>query len=140
MSHFIRFTTGDIKITIYDVATVRPRTTSNHDSIFGMKRRAIRLLKSIVGLGLDLLDVNGVNTIHLVKKSNKPGWLVPDEELIALLAEVGFKEIVLPFESANLRIINLKKSDHSAANSALLDRWCHVISSKISSYIVIAIS
>ena len=75
------------------------------DSIFGMKRRAIRLLKSIVGLGLDLLDVNGVNTIHLVKKSNKPGWLVPDEELIALLAEVGFKEIVLPFESGNPRII-----------------------------------
>jgi radical SAM superfamily enzyme YgiQ (UPF0313 family) len=75
------------------------------DSIFGMKRRAIRLLKSIVGLGLDLLDVNGVNTIHLVKKSNKPGWMVPDEELIELLAEVGFKEIVLPFESANPRII-----------------------------------
>jgi len=75
------------------------------DSIFGMKRRAIRLLKSIVGLGLDLLDVNGVNTIHLVKKSNQPGWLIPDEELIALLAEVGFKEIVLPFESANPRII-----------------------------------
>ena len=75
------------------------------DSLFGMKRRASRLLKSIVGLGLDLLDVNGVNTIHLVKKSNKPGWMVPDEEFIALLAEVGFKEIVLPFESASLRII-----------------------------------
>ena len=75
------------------------------DSLFGMKRRAIRLLKKIVGLGLDLLDVNGVNTIHLVKKSDKPGWLIPDEELIALLAEVGFKEIVLPFESANPRIL-----------------------------------
>ena len=70
-----------------------------------MKRRAARLLKSIVGLGLDLLDVNGVNTIHLVKKSNKPGWMVPDEEFIALLAEVGFKEIILPFESASPRII-----------------------------------
>ena len=35
----------------------------------------------------------------------KPGWMVPDEELIELLAEVGFKEIVLPFESANPRII-----------------------------------
>ena len=30
------------------------------DSIFGMKRRAIRLLKSIVGFGLDLMDVNGI--------------------------------------------------------------------------------
>ena len=46
-----------------------------------------------------------MNTIHLVKKSNKSGWMVPDEEFIALLAEVGFKEIVLPFESASLRVI-----------------------------------
>ena len=44
------------------------------DSIFGMKRRAIRLLKSIVGLGLDLLDVNGVNTIHLVKNYKKKSF------------------------------------------------------------------
>lgn len=88
------------------------------DSIFGMKRRAIRLLKSILGLGLDLMDVNGVNTIHLVKKSSKPGWMVPDEELIALLAEVGFKQIVLPFESANPRI--LKKW---CSNKLALDRF-----------------
>ena len=88
------------------------------DSIFGMKRRAIRLLKNIVGLGLDLMDVNGVNTIHLVKKSSKPGWMVPDEELIALLAEVGFKQIVLPFESASPRI--LKKW---CSNKLALDRF-----------------
>jgi anaerobic magnesium-protoporphyrin IX monomethyl ester cyclase len=75
------------------------------DSIFGMKRRAIRLLKKIVGMNLDLMDVNGINMIHLVKKSNKPGWMIPDEEVISLLAEVGFKEIVLPFESGNPRII-----------------------------------
>ena len=31
--------------------------------------------------------------------------MIPDEEVIELLAEVGFKDIVLPFESANLRII-----------------------------------
>ena len=31
--------------------------------------------------------------------------MVPDEEVISLLAEVGFKSITLPFESANLRII-----------------------------------
>ena len=88
------------------------------DSIFGMKRRAIRLLKKIVGLGLDLMDVNGINMIHLVKKSNKPGWMIPDEEVIELLAEVGFKEIVLPFESANLRII--KKW---CSNKLALDRF-----------------
>ena len=88
------------------------------DSIFGMKRRAIRLLKSVVGYGLDLLDVNGVNTIHLVKKSNKPGWMVPDEELIALLAEVGFKEVVLPFETATSRV--MKKW---CSNKLALDRF-----------------
>jgi radical SAM superfamily enzyme YgiQ (UPF0313 family) len=88
------------------------------DSIFGMKRRAIRLLKKIVGFGLDLMDVNGINMIHLVKKSNKPGWMIPDEEVIELLAEVGFKEIVLPFESANLRII--KKW---CSNKLALDRF-----------------
>ena len=88
------------------------------DSIFGMKRRAIRLLKRIVGFGLDLMDVNGINMIHLVKKSNKAGWMVPDEEVIELLTEVGFKEIVLPFESANPRII--KKW---CSNKLALDRF-----------------
>jgi len=88
------------------------------DSIFGMKKRAIRLLKSIVGFGLDLMDVNGINMIHLVKKSNKVGWMVPDEEVIELLSEVGFKEIVLPFESANPRII--KKW---CSNKLALDRF-----------------
>jgi radical SAM superfamily enzyme YgiQ (UPF0313 family) len=88
------------------------------DSIFGMKRRAIRLLKKIVGFGLELMDVNGINMIHLVKKSDKPGWMVPDEEVIELLAAVGFKEIVLPFESANPRII--KKW---CSNKLALDRF-----------------
>jgi len=88
------------------------------DSIFGMKRRAIRLLKKIVGFGLDLMDVNGINMIHLVKKSKKPGWMIPDEEVIELLAAVGFKEIVLPFESGNLRII--KKW---CSNKLALDRF-----------------
>jgi len=88
------------------------------DSIFGMKRRAIRLLKRIVGFDLDLMDVNGINMIHLVKKSTKPGWMIPDEEVIELLAAVGFKEIVLPFESANLRII--KKW---CSNKLALDRF-----------------
>ncbi len=44
--------------------------------------------------------------------------MVPDEEVIELLAEVGFKEIVLPFESANLIII--KKW---CSNKLALDRF-----------------
>ena len=75
------------------------------DSLFGMKRRAIRLLRSITDMGLSLTDVNGMNMVHFVKKSGKPGWMVPDEEVIELLAEVGFKDMVLPFESGNPRIL-----------------------------------
>jgi len=75
------------------------------DSIFGMKKRAIRLLRSIRHMGLDLSDVNGMNMVHFVKKSGTPGWMVPDEEVIELLSDVGFKDVVLPFESANPRIL-----------------------------------
>ena len=55
---------------------------------------------------------------HLVKKSDKRLWMVPDEEVIELLAEVGFKDIVLPFESANPRI--LKKW---CSNKLVLERF-----------------
>ena len=57
------------------------------------------MLKSIIGIGLDILDVNGVNVIHLTKKGK------PDIEVIELLAAAGFRDIVLPFESANHRIV-----------------------------------
>ena len=67
-------------------------------------------------MNLDLMDVNGINMIHLVKKTNKPGWMIPDEEVISLLAEVGFKEIVLPFESGNPRIIKKWCSNKLAIN------------------------
>lgn len=69
------------------------------DSIFGRKKRAIRMLRKILGVGLQILDVNGVNVIHLIKKGE------PDIEVIELLAEAGFRDIGLPFESANERII-----------------------------------
>jgi radical SAM superfamily enzyme YgiQ (UPF0313 family) len=69
------------------------------DSIFGKKKRGIRLLNKVLDVGLEILDVNGVNIIHLLKKGK------PDHEVIELLVKAGFREIVLPFESANQRII-----------------------------------
>ncbi len=75
------------------------------DSILGIKHRAVRLMKKMIGMGLDLMDVNGINMIHLVKKSDTKGWMIPDEEIIELLVEVGFTDINLPFESGNPRII-----------------------------------
>lgn len=69
------------------------------DTLFGIKGRAIRLLRKIRGADVDILDVNGVNLIHLFKGSE------PDKEVIEALVEAGFKEISLPFESASQRII-----------------------------------
>ena len=69
------------------------------DSIFGKKKRAIKMLREIQGNGLQILDVNGVNIIHLLKKGE------PDIEVLDVLKDAGFTEIVLPFESSSPRII-----------------------------------
>ena len=69
------------------------------DTLFGHKQRALRLLRKIRGAGVDILDVNGVNLIHLFRGAG------PDREVIEALVEAGFKEIVLPFESGSQRIV-----------------------------------
>ena len=70
------------------------------DSFFGKKQRGLKLLKKIRGSNFEILGVNGVNVIHLLKKGE------PDAEVIGALAEAGFRDISLPFESANPRIIS----------------------------------
>ena len=74
------------------------------DSLLAIKPRAMRLLKKIKSLDLKILDVNGVNILHLLRhdKANK-GEV--DYEVLEALQEAGFQEITLPFESANPRII-----------------------------------
>ena len=69
------------------------------DSLFGRKKRAIRLLKQVIGLGLRLVDINGINIIHLLKNGK------PDLEVIELMAEAGFTDFSFPFESGNGRIL-----------------------------------
>lgn len=69
------------------------------DSLFGRKNRGIDLLRAIKGQNFDIIDVNGVNLIHLFRKGK------PDHEVIEALDEAGFKEIGLPFETANPRIM-----------------------------------
>nr|BAM98964.1 putative radical SAM domain-containing protein [Streptosporangium amethystogenes] len=86
------------------------------DSLLGDKRRSRRLLSAIRGSGFDILDVNGINVVHLLKRWN------PDHEVLEALVDAGFKEIVLPFESGNLRILrkyasnklNIEKSNIQA--------------------------
>jgi len=70
------------------------------DALFGRRNRGMRLFKKIRKENLDILDVNGVNIIHLLRKGK------PDPEIIDIMIEAGFKEIGLPFESANPRIIS----------------------------------
>jgi radical SAM superfamily enzyme YgiQ (UPF0313 family) len=74
------------------------------DTLFGMKRRGVELLRKIRGHGLDVLDVNGVNVTHLFKNTGG-GTFAPDEVVIEVLVEAGFREIVLAFESGSQRII-----------------------------------
>jgi len=69
------------------------------DSLFGRKKRAIRLLKKMVDLDLRLMDINGINIIHLLKDGK------PDLEVIELMAQAGFTEFSTPFESGNARIL-----------------------------------
>lgn len=69
------------------------------DSLFGRKKRAMRLLEKIVELDLKLIDINGINIIHLLKKGK------PDIEMIKLMKRAGFTDFSLPVESGNSRIL-----------------------------------
>jgi anaerobic magnesium-protoporphyrin IX monomethyl ester cyclase len=83
------------------------------DSLLGDKKRGIRLLRKIQGAGLNICDLNGINIIHLLKR-----WKA-DREVLEALAEAGFTQINLPFETGNLRImrkyasnkLNIEKAD-----------------------------
>jgi anaerobic magnesium-protoporphyrin IX monomethyl ester cyclase len=69
------------------------------DSLLGQKKRGLRLLERIREAGVTVCDVNGINIIHLLKR-----WK-PDHEVLEALANAGFTQINLPFETANLRIM-----------------------------------
>ena len=69
------------------------------DSLFGRKKRALRLLEKVVELDLKLMNINGINIIHLLKKGK------PDIEMIRLMKRAGFTDFSLPIESGNDRIL-----------------------------------
>jgi anaerobic magnesium-protoporphyrin IX monomethyl ester cyclase len=74
------------------------------DSLFAKKNRAYMLFKQVADMNLRLLDVNGINLVHLFK--NAGGRLDIDIEFLEVLAEAGFHTLTLPFESANQRLID----------------------------------
>ena len=75
------------------------------DMLFGHKERAIRLLRKIRGAGVEISDVNGLNVVHMFKRVGHGRVYEPDAEVIDVLREANFKDIVLAFESATPRIL-----------------------------------
>ena len=75
------------------------------DSLLAKKDRAIQIFKALKGQGLKLIDVNGVNIVHMVKNEGG-GRLVIDREMLEAMAECGFEKISLPFESGVQRVID----------------------------------
>ena len=75
------------------------------DSLFGQKPRALRLLRAMQDSGFHILGVNGINIVHMLKRHE------PDDEVIDALVGAGFRDINLPFESANPRIVRTYASN-----------------------------
>lgn len=87
------------------------------DALLVNKKRAMKIFKELRRRKITLSDVNGVNIIHLCKRVGDK--FVADEELLETMAEAGFVELTLPFESGSQRILdkytsrklNLEKTD-----------------------------
>jgi len=74
------------------------------DSLLAKKARALRIFRELRRRRLTLSAVNGVNILHLFRRVN--GAMEVDVELLEAMAECGFREITLPFESGCQRIID----------------------------------
>lgn len=86
------------------------------DSLLAKKKRIMDIFRAMRGMNLHFADVNGVNIAHLFANIGG-GRLVPDRDLLAMMVEVGFDTLTLPFESANQRIL-----DRYATNKWRTDR------------------
>jgi radical SAM superfamily enzyme YgiQ (UPF0313 family) len=76
------------------------------DSLFAKKKRAFEIFGTLRGMGLNLLDVNGINLCHLHRGMQGTAEQQVDYELIDVLAQAGFTSVALPFESASQRILD----------------------------------
>ena len=74
------------------------------DSLFAKKKRAYDMFNLVKEMGLQLLDVNGINICHLYK--NNGHNLEVDMEFLEMLRAAGFQFLTLPFESASQRILD----------------------------------
>lgn len=74
------------------------------DSLLAKKARVISIFKAIQGKDLLIADVNGVNLVHLFKKT--ANGLEPDREYLELLYNAGLRQIVFPVESGSQRVLD----------------------------------
>lgn len=74
------------------------------DSLFAKKNRAYELMRIVKEVGLNLLNVNGINICHLLKRNQRDFEV--DIEFLEALKEANLDFLTLPFESASQRIID----------------------------------
>lgn len=74
------------------------------DSLLAKKARIIKIFTAIQNKGLVLADVNGVNLVHLFKRTER--GLEPDREYMELLFNAGLQQIVFPVESGSQRVLD----------------------------------
>ncbi|KKS96863.1 hypothetical protein A3B05_01155 [Candidatus Giovannonibacteria bacterium RIFCSPLOWO2_01_FULL_43_160] len=74
------------------------------DSLLAKKSRVKTIFESVLGMGLEIAAINGVNLIHFQHKHS--GRLKIDVEYLELLKNAGFDEISFPVESGSQRILD----------------------------------
>lgn len=75
------------------------------DSLLAKKKRVTEIFKKVIGMGLKISNVNGVNLAHFALSAGN-GRLIPDKEYLETMKEAGFDDIVFPVESGNQRILD----------------------------------
>ncbi|MBI5045441.1 MAG: B12-binding domain-containing radical SAM protein [Candidatus Niyogibacteria bacterium] len=75
------------------------------DSLLANRSRAQSIFKRVVGLGLEIANVNGVNLVNFRTRGKDKKWAI-DIPFLELLKSVGFDQIVFPVESGSQRILD----------------------------------
>ena len=75
------------------------------DSLLAKKNRVKVIFEKVIGMGLEIAAINGVNLVHFQQRK-KNGALEIDIDFLELLKNAGFDEISFPVESGSQRILN----------------------------------
>lgn len=89
------------------------------DSLLADQERVSAIFRNMKGRGLSVMDVNGVNLVHLFdrKKPRVDGKYPVNKEFLEILRDGGFRQIVFPLESGSLRV-----QKKYATNKVLLEK------------------